>query len=152
MTHAYRNKFTCVTGTNPFWGKCTMTTPPPSGPSSSNFSIFSLCHTWDDAHGLRELCSHYKSWQWLPSPYLPWIFFLFALKCFHPKCPAKLWKLGPFGSLASKHEQKTFNCLKPWMLCGTNGDISFQVLLFSSMPKYMNYEKQLNDIVSTSIS
>lgn len=66
--------------------------------------------------------------------------------------PATLWKLGSFDSLATKYEQKTFNCLKSWMLDDGNGDVSFQVLLFSSMPKYINYEKQLNDIVSTLIS
>lgn len=38
------------------------------------------------------------------------------------------------------------------MLDGGNGDVSSQVLFFSSMPKYINYEKQLNDIVSTPIS
>lgn len=66
--------------------------------------------------------------------------------------PNKVWKLGPFGNLASKHEQKTLNCLKSWTLDGENGDVSSQVLFFSSMPEYINYEKQLNDNVSTPIS
>lgn len=66
--------------------------------------------------------------------------------------PNKVWKLGPFGNLTSRHEQKTFNCLKSWTLDGGNGDVSSQVLFFSSMPKYINYEKQLNDNVSTPIS
>lgn len=38
------------------------------------------------------------------------------------------------------------------MLDGGNGDVRSQVLLFSLMLKFINYEKQLNDIVSTPIS